>query len=316
MRFARRLSLGWIGVAALTLGMLLSGCGATSTTRLGQAAATNAPTTPTPWPTPAASATPAPISTASSAGVPETVGCPPDNSPTPPNHVAVGALSVFAPRRVLDYPDTMMPNNIPQGPYQIAADAVTNYHPTPPVNPSLTPGYTTQVCNQTTKAHTLTGVAVTIANFTPSSGPVNVWHFCKDGPYDTATKQIGGGCGGGVGFDTMLEATLPNDLTGASASATVRPQQGAASLPYVIDPNNSITLAVAVNGLSSQGTYALTFGVSVDGAAPTTVAPSDGAFVIAPSAVVWTGTACQTPAMQAQIPSSSQATYYVCPPAS
>ncbi len=72
---------------------------------------------------------------------------------------------------------------------------------------------------------------------------------------------------------------------------------------------------IAVNGLTSQGTYTLSFGVGVDGAAPTAVAPGDGAFLIAPKAVVWTGTACQTSAMKAQIPAASQDTYYVCPPA-
>jgi hypothetical protein len=71
-----------------------------------------------------------------------------------------------------------------------------------------------------------------------------------------------------------------------------------------------------VHGLTSQGTYALTFGVSIDGIAPAQVAPSDGSFFIAPSAIVWTGTACQRPAMLALIPAASQDTFYVCPPTS
>jgi hypothetical protein len=72
---------------------------------------------------------------------------------------------------------------------------------------------------------------------------------------------------------------------------------------------------VAVDGLTSQGTYALSFGIRVDDAAAVTLTPSDGSFLIAPAAVVWTGTACQTPAMQAQFPPASQDTFYVCPPA-
>jgi hypothetical protein len=91
---------------------------------------------------------------------------------------------------------------------------------------------------------------------------------------------------------------------------------GGVNLPATIGPNKSIQALIAVDGLTSQGVYALKFGVSVDGAAPTMLTPSDGAFLIAPSASVWTGTACQTPAMQARIPASSQDTYYVCPPAS
>jgi hypothetical protein len=72
---------------------------------------------------------------------------------------------------------------------------------------------------------------------------------------------------------------------------------------------------IAVDGLTSHGTYALSFGVSIDGATLTTLVPSDGPFLIAPAAKVWTGTACQTPAMLAQIPAATQDTYYVCPPA-
>jgi hypothetical protein len=87
-------------------------------------------------------------------------------------------------------------------------------------------------------------------------------------------------------------------------------------LPASLGPDESITLLVAVNGLTSQGTYALSFGIRVDSSASTTLTPSDGPFLIAPSAVTWTGDACQTPTMLAQIPPSSQHTYYVCPPSS
>jgi hypothetical protein len=309
MRHARRLSLGSIGVAALTLGVILSGCGRTYTTLTGRAAPTS---TPTPWPTAAATAT------TSSAAIPEAAGCPPFSATaTQTQYVAVGALDVSIPGRSAgqDYPSVLLPNGLPNAPYQIAASAVTTYAPNPPVNPSLATGYELQVCNRTGAAHTLTGLSVTIASFTPRSGPVNVWHLCGDGPYDAATKHTTTGCGGGIGASDYLAATLPGDSTGATAPAKAN-GPGGVDLPMSVGPNKAITLLVAVNGLTSQGTYALSFGISVDGAAPASVTPSDGPFLIAPSAVVWTGTACQTPAMQAQIPAASQDTYYVCPPAS
>jgi hypothetical protein len=160
----------------------------------------------------------------------------------------------------------------------------------------------------------VTSLSVTIASFTPRSGPVAVWHLCEHGPYDTATKQTTPGCGEALAASAYLAATLPADNSGISAPA--RAADMGMDLPASIGPHESITLLVAVNGLTSQGIYALSFGVSVDGSAPTTLTPSDGSFLIAPSAVVWTGDTCQSPAMQAQIPPSSQDTYYVCPPAS
>lgn len=178
-------------------------------------------------------------------------------------------------------------------------------------------GYQLQVCNATTTAHTVTSISASIASFTPSSGPVNVWHICGYGPYDPATRHTTPGCGGGIGKVVFLAATLPSDSAGASApvSANAQLPVSGAGLPASIGPNRSLRLLFAVNGLTSQGAYSLTFSISVDGAAPMTLAPSDGAFLIAPNATPRTGTACQTPPMQALIPSFSQGVYYVCPPA-
>lgn len=318
MRHARRTALGSIGVVALTVGMILSGCGASHTTTVGQEALTN---TPTPWPTAAATATPALPSTTSSGAIPEFAGCDPIlYKPAQPQYVSLGGLNVSVPERVFDYPSELLPNNAPNAPYQVPVTAseaqqVVTFHPNPPVNPALSNGYFIQICNKTSAPHTLTSLSVTIARFTPSSGPVNVWHLCQDGPYDSATKQTTGGCGGALGAIGWLAATLPGDSTGASAPAISNDYGANQSLPVSIGPNEYIGLVVAVKGLTRQGTYALSFRISVDGAAPKTLTPSDGPFLIAPSARVWTGTACQTPAMQAHIPASSQDTYYVCPPA-
>jgi hypothetical protein len=243
----------------------------------------------------------------------------------PPKYGTVDGLKTSIPQRwtSLDYPSELMPNNEPYAPYHVPltkteAEEAGAFHPNPPVNPSLSMGYALQVCNQTSASHTVTRLNVNIASFIPSSGPVTVWHICGGGAYDAATKYTTPGCGGAFGGVDLLAATLPSDSTGASASTTAdtKYQHGRGlNPPIAIDPNKSIVFLVAVNGLTSQGTYALNFSISVDGAAPTTLTPSDGSFLIAPSAIVWTGTACQTPAMQAHIPAATQDTYYVCPPA-
>jgi hypothetical protein len=77
-----------------------------------------------------------------------------------------------------------------------------------------------------------------------------------------------------------------------------------------------VSFLVPIHGLTQQGTYALSFGLGIDGAAATPLAPRDGSFLIAPAPTVWTGTACTSPAMQAQMPAASTDTYYVCPPSS
>jgi hypothetical protein len=309
MRHIPARSLGLVCLLALTLGMTLSGCGTSPSTTLGHEVATSTATT-----APTATNDPLPQTATTDPTSVELAGCPvlPALAPVRPQYVGVGSLQVSIPLFPpgLNHPGELMPNNEPNAPYRLAASAVANYRPNPPVNPSLSSGYILQVCNQTGASETLTGLSVTIASFTPSSGPVTVWHVCQDGPYDAATKQTTSGCGGGIGGVDFLSATLPSDRAGATAPVI------GVSLPLTLDPNKSIAFDIVVNGLTSQGTYALTFGTSAAGAAPARLAPSDGAFLIVPSASVWTGTACQAPAMQAQIPATSQDTYYVCPPAS
>ena len=331
MRHARWLTLGLIAVAALTLTMNLSGCGAASTPARGQAAAASTATAATlasaaaAASTAAAAATPFPTATTDPAMV-EAPGCPAfSTGPDAPQFGTVDGLKISIPQRwaSLDAPEELLPNNLPNAPYQVPltrseAEQAGAFHPNPPVNPTLSDGYAIQVCNDTGASHTITSLSVSIASFTPSSGPVTVWHICQDGPYNAATKQTTPGCGGAFGQVDWLAATLPHDSTGATATATANAQwhSNGPTPPFALGPNKSVVLLVAVNGLTSQGTYALSFGLSVDGAAPTKIAPSDGSFLIAPAAIVWTGTACQTPAMQAHIPPSSQDTYYVCPPSS
>lgn len=309
MRHLRAKRLGSVGIVVLALGLILGGCGASPTAPTGRVSAVATATA-------TATATPFPTPTTSPADV-QMQGCPPVGlGPVVPKYTAVGALKVSIPQRWtgLDYPSELMPSTAPNAPYQLPAGAVTNFQPDPPVNPSLETGYALQLCNQTGTSHTLIRLDVGIARFTPSSGPISVWHMCQDGPYDAATKATTGGCGGALGEVYLLTATLPKTSAGTSAPAAT--PSGGTVLPLTIGPNQSITFVIAIKGLTSQGTYALDLRVGVDGAPPATLAPSDGAFMIAPSPNIWTGTACQTPAMQAHIPAASHDTYYVCPPAS
>ena len=321
MRHSQRKSVVPMCVAVLMLGLIFSSCSGTSasTAEHGVAASTaTAVSTATndPLPPPA---TPDPASL-------EQKGCPAVAlGPVPVQYGTVDGLKVSIPRRDSsdDFPSELMPNNESNAPHRVPLTVaetaqVGAFRPNPPVNPSLATGYGLQVCNQTTATHTITKLSVNIAGFTPSSGPVTIWHICQDGPYDTATRMTTPGCGGdGHAFVDIMEATLPAARTGATApvlAATVGTapfQSSGTNLPITLRPNESLLFLIAVNGLTSQGTYALSFGVSIDGAPPTAVAPSDGPFLIAPAAIVWTGTACQTPAMQALIPPD---TFYVCPP--
>jgi hypothetical protein len=312
MRQVRRRSFGWVLAAALALGMILGGCGVTSTRQVATSTATPA-ATDTPFLTPTTD--PATL---------EQPGCPPVGlGPVPPGYGMVDGLKVSVPQRwtSLDYPSELMPNNLPNAPYQVPLTATEAqegiFHPNPPVNPGLANGYAIEVCNQASASHSISSLKVSIASFTPRSGPITVWHICGGGAYDAATKQITPGCGGALGGVDFMAATLPSDRAGASAPAVANPKMGGGpNPPIALGTNTSIVLLVAVNGLTSQGTYALSFALSIDGAAATKLTPSDGPFFIAPSSTVRTGTACQTPAMQARIPSASKDTYYVCPPAS
>lgn len=314
MRHSWRLRMSSIGAAAILLGMTLGGCSSASS----QAVATEAPTS-TPIPT----ATDAPPALATLADV-EQPGCPTfETGPVPATYGAVAGLKVSIPERWvgLDFPSELMPNNQPNTPYKVpftsSETSVGAFHPNPPVNPSLSTGYALQVCNQASAPRTVSGIHVNIASFTPSSGPITVWHICQGGPYDPATKLSTPGCGGAVGPVDKLIATLPGDRAGASAPAVANAQSYATGpdLPVTLGPGKSVVFLVAVDSLTSQGTYTLSFSVSVDGAASATLPARDGPFFIAPSPVIWTGTACQTPAMQAQIPTPAPDAYYVCPPA-
>lgn len=325
MRGLHRFAVGSMGarwVFVLALSAALAGCSTVSTSSSGTltSATSTATTAPTPTTAPTASPTAAPAATPTSGPttpVPEYAGCTGGLFRQAPAMVAAGALSVSAPTRALDYPYTEVPNSAPDAPYAVTSQEQSGYHPKPVVNPSLGVGYVFVICNQTSTAHTLSGLSVTIRGFSPSTGAVREWNPCFGGFYDASSKQvISGGGGGAVEVSDYLSATFSSNVTGATApvghfkAAT----GGTTSVlpPIKIAAKHSISLAVGVYGLNSQGTYTLGFAVSADGGSATTLSPSDGSFLIAPSAVKWTGKNCTTSAMKSKMPSTG---YYVCPSA-
>jgi hypothetical protein len=83
----------------------------------------------------------------------------------------------------------------------------------------------------------------------------------------------------------------------------------------VLPTGKPITIGFRVRGLAA-GTLQFAFGIGLDGAAPHYVPTNSPAILVAPKATTWTGQACLTPTMQAQIPAATQPTYWVCPPSS
>ncbi|HEX9036823.1 MAG TPA: hypothetical protein VF808_07510 [Ktedonobacterales bacterium] len=303
-RGSRALNVAALSVAALILLSPLAGCGGATAANTGQESAP-------PTPPPAATTTPAPTATPYPAQLTASAGCPVALTETQPSYTVEGGLNISTPMRANSYPSELLPSGAPNAPYKLPNSAVATFAPNPQVNPSLVPGYFVQLCNKTSASHRLTGVRVTLASFTPRAGTLAIWTNCGNGPYDAATKSTPTGCGGGAGGAPFLWATLPNDVSGASMDVS------GAIWPVTIGPNQSVAFFINVEGFTRQGLYALSFTFHIDGGAPSgpPVTPAESPFIIAPSAQLWTGIACKTPAMRAQIPPSAQDAYYVCPPA-
>jgi hypothetical protein len=317
-----RQSFRWLSVLALAI--LLAGCG-TSTTRLSGTAATP---TLLPTATPRPTATPSPTPKA----VPQaTLGA--DGHPCYASSVFpaarganVGDFIAFAGLGNLAYPGSQLPEGLPLKPYKvpsIGAGASNSL----PVNPGIgkgASGYNLFLCNASTNAsHTINSVTSRIASLIPYTGQLNEHPAC-DGPY--ARPGIsGGGCGGGDPIDMTLSAGFPAGAAqGSTATAT---QDGTPNpfkpwrfepavvtpLPITLAPGDGLVIKVTVDVPAASGTYAFDFGFSVDGAAPVFISTSP--VLLAPVAHTWTGKACLTPAMQAQIPPdvTNPPTYYLCP---
>jgi hypothetical protein len=195
----------------------------------------------------------------------------------------------------------------------------------PPTNPTMdehTGGYEIDLCNASpTQAHTLMSVSARIDGFVAYTGQLSQWNPCS-GAYSRAGSV--GGCGGAYFAAEYLRAVFdatagPGSVIQAGQVASGRddgagqPYAGVSPLPLRLAPHQSYPIDVGMTVPTAPGGYSFAFGLALDGAAPVSVsAPQPVLF--APVAHTWTAQACQQPAMQAQIPATTDPpAYYICP---
>lgn len=315
-----RPSFRWL--SALALAILLAGCG-TSTTRLsGKAATPSSLPTATPKPT----ATPSPTSTPTATSGVAFRRCRQSNAR--PGSVTVSDI-VVSPANLgaLAYPGEKLPDNTPLKPILLAsAGSDPSFTITPVVNPHLRDsGLSFGVCNASpTTAHTITSVSGKLMTAVPYAGQLNEWDPCT-GAY-TRSTTVGGGCGGGEGpTDEGVLASFPAGSEPGTMVTTTQqdwvawrpygnePQQ-MGPLPLSLAPGEGLLIRISIDFPSASGTYTFNVGVSVDGGQPGFVSAGPEMF-LAPIVHAWSGKACLTPTMQAQIPPdvTNPPTYYLCP---
>ncbi|HET8905627.1 MAG TPA: hypothetical protein VFN11_01545, partial [Ktedonobacterales bacterium] len=233
----------------------------------------------------------------------------------------------------LAYPANKLPDDLPLKPYQVQPP---NGQPDPtlvPANPRLHEqggGYVIVICNISSASHTVQRVDARIATVTPFSGMPNVASVCQF-PYSRQYGANNGGCGGadfeneymhaafslsaGVGTTVTATQTASNTCEYATGCTT-----NYGPLPVMLQAGQGLTIEVGMGNTSSStsvfstsGYYTFSFGVGVDGAAPIFAATSPQT-LLDPSARLWTGTACESPSMQALIPpATTPPSYYLCP---
>lgn len=293
----------FLAAAAVTLlALALSGCGRTvSALKVTPSAPTETPTLfPTATPTPSPTVTPIPTDCVSQLNHAQ-------------NLVHSGDLLVSM-EFSLAYPSNKLPDNLPFAPYNMTGFTGGKIPTDPSVNPNLvlpSGGYWGVVCNASASAtHPLTGLSLRINSFTPSPGQVNAWNVCST----TYTRQGGvggGGCGGGIADPNCAQATFP---AGAGAGATTPLAPTGCTmipLPRGLAPGIGFPFNLGIIAPTAPGTYTFSLGISLDGAAPVYV-PVPHQLLLDPSARVWDGQSCTTPAMQSQIPANDTAAY-ICP---
>lgn len=296
----------------MALCALLGACGATSSggtlgsTMLATPTATSQPT-PTTAP---------PIATPPTSGPCAAFASHPSNGGP---FVQIGDLIVTSPGLGIDYPAKMLPDGTPLKPLQLASqDQGQDFTTSPPTNPSMRDGgggYAIAMCNTSpSQSHTINSVTVSIAAFTAYTSQLSSWQYC-DGNYSRAHGPFSGGCGGGMAFDEALHATFAaNATTGASVTATqVSTGPGVQPLPVTLAPGKTLTIVIGLTVPTAPGQYAFAFSLAQDAAAPALVGSAQPA-LFAPIAHKWTGPACTTSTMLAQIPTATDpVTYWICP---
>ncbi len=245
-----------------------------------------------------------------------------------------GDVLIFKPTAPLNYPAVRLPDQTPLKPLQVLAQNSNNafksaqYAGTTPVNPGGLTGSTRRfsfvatICNgSASQSYVVKSVSVRIASHTPYAGQLVTWPGCdgafsRQHPNDAHT----GGCGGGVATEEQVLATF---ASGAQAGTTVvatqtgfndtMPNESITPLPFALAAGKELGFSVVVAVPDMAGTYAFSIGFQIDGASAAFGPPTD-TFLAGPVAHTFTGAACNTPAMLAQIPpATTPETYYICP---
>ncbi len=222
-------------------------------------------------------------------------------------------------------PSYRIPAGTPSKPLELAGPMANPGAHSPDINPQLqgVAGYVTEICNPSAHAVTVQSVWARVASFSAFSGPLAAWNPCMDGSYYAAQQhQFGGGCGGGLSANETMQASFPASagvgatvLASQLSSAPTGPGQPSPfpQFPLSLAAGQSILVVTGVTPPTAAGTYTFSLGLAVGDAAPVYFATS-APVLFAPVTQAWNGKNCMTPAMQTQIPTSSQS-YYICPPA-
>lgn len=305
----------YYGLLAL-LALCVTGCGATAS-----ASTTYAPVGSHATATTAATATALPMASAADW---QAAGCGSVMDKSHASDIAIvreGDLLVSRAALAMPYPWNALQSSVPLKPQQVGNPNVPSTGDWL-LNPSLGEGYSFAACNaSSTTQITITGASLRVDSFTPASEQVNEWNLC-DGPYNTETKATSGGCGGGFSTDEMMQVNLPSTITAGTTADAVLVHSGNeydptgtyfGPLPVTLAPGKSIGFTVAIGSDLPTGTYTFSFAVKSSGGQTPFVPMHDKPVRLAGVLHKWSGQACMTPDMQAQIPQSSTSTYWVCP---
>ncbi|HEX9039190.1 MAG TPA: hypothetical protein VF808_19575 [Ktedonobacterales bacterium] len=315
-----RRALPWATLILVSL--LAAGCGVSSTT-----GATAPTSTPSISASPTATETPAPNPTAT----PEP---PCDTTAQFANATRAGdlLLSDMGVNFLYGAPGVKLPDATPLKPVQIQYGPSTSgllLSGDPLTNPKLQEdtsgsggGYEIDICNASaTQTHTIQAVTARLTGFTSYSGPLQEWPGgCAQQAFDAKTRGPSDpGCGGGP--YSPCEYMHANFLTTAGVGAKVIAKQTGdgrdvpygscgqfGPLPVALAPGVAMSVNIGVTAPTAQGTYSFAFGFVVDGAAPAYISVTPT--LLAPIAHLW---GYCTTAVEAQIPTTKDDTYYICP---
>lgn len=281
-------------VAIVTLVVLITGCGASTSTgapRTTVSPVTQSTSTPTLEPT----------------LPPKTQQCP-DSLRTEPGSVHIGDMvlsTTFAAPDGLFYP---LPDNTPLKPLKLAVPGPTGPQPDPGWPQSILTATTVYayICNVSmTQTHTISKIHMKLAAFTAYTAQLNAWDFCS-GTYARPTGVTPQNCDRpGFSSDIALRSTFTMTTAGTVVDAM-------GNYPISFPPNTLLTVGVTFTVPSTPGSYTFTLDAVTDNG---TLPYSGSATLLnAPIAHMWSGPACNTATMLSQIPvATNPPTPYICP---